>query len=191
MIRQPSFHRRSDAQGFMNTAKIVIREVQRTSRFQVFDFLAESVGEARKPSHHHSHGQILPFDMAGADSLRIGVALHDLGYNLEDWAWGVFRRAVMLAVIAVQLDKLREVHVRTESLFDGLNIESEAVRGDLHPLCETLGKIVYECLRGSSRPLANGEAGNELCYGVNCHKNPSIAKFGGVFFAASFLLLVH
>ena len=82
----------------MNTAEIVIREVQSASRFQVVQFLAKGIGQARKPSHHHSHGQVLPFDVTGTDFLRVGVALHDLGYNLEDWTWGVFRRAVMLAM---------------------------------------------------------------------------------------------
>src|SRR5438874_63116 len=114
----------------MYTAEIVIREVQRTSCFQVFNFLAESIGEARKPSHHHSHGQVLPFNVTRTDFLFVRVALHDLGYNLEDWAWGVLCRAVVLAIIAIQFDKLREVHVRTKGILDGLNVEPEAVCGD-------------------------------------------------------------
>src|SRR5437763_839983 len=111
MASQTSLHRRSDAKSFMNTAEIVIREMQSASRFQVGDFLRESVRQARKPSHHHSHGQVLPFNMAGTDMLFIGVPLLDSGYNLHDWAWGVFRRTVVLAIVAVQLDKLREVHI--------------------------------------------------------------------------------
>ncbi len=35
--------------------------------------------------------------------LRVGVAAADLGYNLDDWVWGVFF-IPMLPVIAVQLD---------------------------------------------------------------------------------------
>jgi hypothetical protein len=61
----------------MNTAEIVIREVQSASSFQVVQFLTESVGEARKPSHHHSHGKVLSLDVAGADFLRVRVTLHE------------------------------------------------------------------------------------------------------------------
>ena len=175
----------------MNTAQIVIREVQSASRFQVVQFLAKGIGQARKPSHHHSHGEVLPFNMTRTDFLFVRVSLHDLGYNLEDWTWGVLCRAVVLAIVAIQLDKLREIHITPKRLFNRIDVKPESVCGDLDAMRETLRQIVYECLRGSSRTLANCEAGNEFRNRVNGHENPSVSKFGGVFFAASFLLLVH
>jgi hypothetical protein len=175
----------------MHTAEVVIREVQGASGLEIVQLLGKGVGQSRKPSHHHSHGQVLPFNVTRTDFLLIRVSLNDLGYNFEDWTWGVFCRAVMLPVIAVQLDKLREVHVRTKGILNCLNVEPEAVCGDLHSLCETLRQVINECARGSSRTLANGKTGNKFCNWVNGHENPSIAKFGGVFFAASLLFLVH
>ena len=44
----------------MLTHEIVVREMQRDSRAQVFDLLGEAVGQPRKPAHLHAHGQVLP-----------------------------------------------------------------------------------------------------------------------------------
>ena len=40
--------------------EIVVREVQRDSRAQVFDLLGKAAGQPRKPAHLHTHGQVLP-----------------------------------------------------------------------------------------------------------------------------------
>ena len=38
--------------------EIVVREVQRDSRAQVFNLLGKAVGQPRKPAHLHTHGQL-------------------------------------------------------------------------------------------------------------------------------------
>jgi hypothetical protein len=48
MIRKPRFHRGSNAQRRMNTAEIVVREMQSDGSFQMRQLLAESVRQARK-----------------------------------------------------------------------------------------------------------------------------------------------
>src|SRR6266852_8085750 len=73
----------------MNTTKVVIREVQGDRGFQMRQLLAERIGEPRKAPKLHSHGQVLPFYKAGRNVPRIRIASPHLGYNLDDWAWGV------------------------------------------------------------------------------------------------------
>jgi len=62
----------------MNTAEIVIGEVQRDSGFQVRQLLAERISEPRESSHRHSHGQVLPLHKGRADLVRVGVRLVEL-----------------------------------------------------------------------------------------------------------------
>jgi hypothetical protein len=77
----------------MNTAKIVIREVQSYSGFQVRQLFAEPIRKARKAAHRRSHGQVLSFDKRCADVLRIGPTVDDFGHNLRDSWWGqIFRQ---------------------------------------------------------------------------------------------------
>src|SRR6266852_4924850 len=71
------------------SAEIVIREVQGDGGFQMRQLLAESNREPRKAPKLHSHGQVLPFYKAGRNVPRIRIASPHLGYNLDDWAWGV------------------------------------------------------------------------------------------------------
>ena len=67
--------------------------------------------ETCQSSHLHPHGEVLPFDVTGRDVLGIRISLAYLGYNLDDWAWGIRRSGVTLTVVAEQLYQLREVYV--------------------------------------------------------------------------------
>jgi hypothetical protein len=46
----------------MQAHEIVMGKVQGHRCLQVFDLLAEAVGQAGKPAHGHAHGQVLPLD---------------------------------------------------------------------------------------------------------------------------------
>ena len=112
----------------MHAAKIIVREVQSASRFQVPELLRESVRQTGKTSHLHPHGQVLALDMRGTDSVGIGIAGSHFGYNLDDWAWGVFRICVMLPILTIELYQLREVHFGAECFLDVTAIEHVPIR---------------------------------------------------------------
>src|ERR1035438_5499273 len=99
----------------MHATEIIVCEMQSTSRFQVPKFLRESVRQARESPHLHPHGEVLALDMRGTDASRIGIAVSHLGYNLNDWAWGVFCIRIMLPILPVELYQLREVNLRSRS----------------------------------------------------------------------------
>jgi len=59
-FRHARRHGRRDAEALVLAHEIVVREVQRDSRAQVFELLGKAVGQARKPAHLHTHSQVLP-----------------------------------------------------------------------------------------------------------------------------------
>ena len=71
----------------MNTAEIVIGEVQRDSGFQVRQLLLNAfVSRVRR---RIAILIVLSFHERCADVVGIGIALSDLGYNPRDACWGV------------------------------------------------------------------------------------------------------
>jgi hypothetical protein len=74
----------------MHSTEVVPSKVQRDGCLQVFQLLAERIRKPRESAHLHPHREVLAFDVAGADVCGIGPSVADFGYNLRDWAWGVF-----------------------------------------------------------------------------------------------------
>jgi hypothetical protein len=117
----------------MNTAEIVIREVQSDSGLQVRQLFAERIREPRQSPHRHSHGQVLPFHKTGRDEVRVGVALSDFGYTPRDAPWGVPRfGSIELPVVAKHFRELREVYVRSKALRNTHCVMVQPVRRELH-----------------------------------------------------------
>src|SRR5581483_9603859 len=128
-----------------------------------------------------SQTQIRSLDQRCADVFRVRVSDSDFGYRLHEPWWGVppITRIVMLAVIAVQLDKLREIHVHAEGLTHSLFVEVESIRGKLDAIGEASRQLPAERLRGVHGSLADGESGNELGIGIESNENPLIALLIG------------
>src|SRR5215470_17114841 len=121
----------------MNTAQIVMREMQIDSGNQVLQLLAEGVGQPGKPSHAHTHREVLPFDVTGRDVFRVGPSVTHFGYNLRDSWWGVPRRAIMLTKVAKQLDELGEVALSREHVLNSASVE-------VKPVCRKLKAFICE-----------------------------------------------
>src|SRR5438045_1216320 len=64
VIGDARFHRGRDAQRGMNTAKVVVHEVNRGGVFVVFKLLAECVREPGKAAVAHAQREVLPFNVA-------------------------------------------------------------------------------------------------------------------------------
>jgi hypothetical protein len=59
----------------VNTAEVVVREVQTVGRPKVVPLLTEAIRQAGEPAHPHSDGEVLTLHNRGADAL--GVRLSD------------------------------------------------------------------------------------------------------------------
>lgn len=100
----------------MNTAEIVVSEMQSDSRFQMRQLFAERICEPRESPHRHPHGRVLPFHERRRDMLRIRIASSDSGYNPRDAWWEVPRfGSVELPIVPEHLDKLREISIQAEA----------------------------------------------------------------------------
>jgi len=191
VIRDSRFHRRRDPQCLMDSAKVVISEVQRTRDLQIVQFLAEGVGQARKPANCHSHGEVLPLNVRSAHVFGIGVSLANLGYNLHDWLWGVPPGSVVLAVIPVQLYDLPEVDFRAKVLFNGIDVKAEAISRELDAIRHAVRQIANKRIRSGCAALADCERGDQLRIGIKRYENPRITDFGGIVFAHAALFLAN
>src|SRR5258708_12196277 len=176
MTCSPRLHRWCDSQRTVDTAQVVVREVQGDGGFQVRQFLAESVCEARKAAKLHSHRQILPLNKTCRNVFGIGVTLSHLGYNPRNAWWGVScLRAVELAVVAKHFRQLPEVHVCTETLSNPHGVVIEAVCSELHAVSKALVQVPHEGPRIRTNALADAQRRNEFCFRVNRNVNPLIA----------------
>ena len=160
----------------MNTAEIVIREVQHDGCPEVFQFTGKGVGQSRKAAKLHSHREILSFDKTGRDVFRVGMPLTHLGYNLRD-SWGGVPLIPELAIVPKQFRELREVNVSTKTLFDCLPVENEGVGRQLDAVsAHAVMYILHEGLRVLAGTLADQERRDELGVGIHRNENPLIAK---------------
>ncbi len=165
----------------MNTAEIVVGKMQGHGSFQMRQFLAVGIREARKSSHRHSHGQVLPFYKRGADMVRVGIALSNLGYNPRDAWWGVPRFGrIELPVVAEHLRELREVAIRSEAFRNADGVVIQSVCGELYAIGHALMQVPQEGPRIGTNALADAKRRHQFGLRVNRNVNPLVANFGRV-----------
>src|SRR5580704_3303552 len=107
----------------MNTAEIIVREMQGGGGFEMRQLLAVSIGQPRKPAKLHSQSKVLPFHKRRRDVIRVRIPAANFGYDLRDRSWGVALIS-KLAIIAVQLCQLSEVGVTRKRFFHSLPVEN-------------------------------------------------------------------
>lgn len=58
----------------MNAAEVVVHVEQRDRVHMVVELLGKLIGQTGEPTHVHAPRQVLPFDVARSDVLRVRVA---------------------------------------------------------------------------------------------------------------------
>ncbi len=108
MVRNAKLHRRRDAQGFVNAAHIVVRNVQGDGSTVVQVGLAEAVRKPREPALRHAQREVLALNVGRADMCRRAAyyVLRYLYYLARRIAACGFRRLVYRVVL------FRQRHVR-------------------------------------------------------------------------------
>src|SRR6266436_4641095 len=91
----------------------------------------------------HTQTQIRPLDVRGANVFRVRPAVAHLGYNLHDWGWGVPFLPV-LAIIAVQLNKLREIGLSSKDILHSPPIRVVAIGGELEAVARKARTKIYQ-----------------------------------------------
>ena len=112
--------------------------------------------------------------------VRIGIAGSDFGYNLRDLPWGVAFISV-LAIVSIELRKLREIGIARERFLDSLAVEDVGIGGQLDAVIgHAAPKIAHEELHVCAGPLANQECGNQLRVRVQRNENPLVPELNRI-----------
>lgn len=60
----------------MDTAKVVMHEIQRQRMNVIFQLFAETVCQASEAAHRHAHGEVLALNVACGDVGNVRIALN-------------------------------------------------------------------------------------------------------------------
>lgn len=174
VVGQSGFHRGSDPQRGVDSAEVVVREVQSDGCAKVLPFLRESIGQARQPSHLHTHGQVLAFNMGGADSFGNWVSGSWDYFHVHDFG----RRVPLLTFtrIFVDLHELGEVDVHAERQFNGFGVASPSVRTQLEFSRSGTTKFVDEGNCFPAVPFAEVPCEDQFCVPLDGDESISIAN---------------
>ena len=126
----------------MHAAEVVIHEVQGDRCCVVLDLLRERIRQPREPAHVHAHGEILTLHVRRGYVLRVRVAFYYLRGGTEN-----LRRAVArlgLSLPSVDLRQHCVVHIRAESILDGVQIHMVSVRRELYAVPYAARYILHE-----------------------------------------------
>ncbi len=176
----------------MNAAEIVVHGVQGNAVRMVLDLLGERIGEASKAAHGHTHGEIVPLDIAGRDMVGVWTPFDGLLVDARAFCGGVFLGMTFLGdVVTKGLDKHTVVYIPTKRTLDGIELGSEPVRGQF---CTRLSRRAQ---RSSMNSIAVSEersprrhAGISLVSAQTAVHVQTSPDFGGGFLAdATFLSL--
>lgn len=176
MIRNSSFHRGSDFDTAMDTAKIVVSEPQSQSCVVIGPLLGKGVGQARISSGAHSSGQIVPLDVRSTDPLRVRVAEDFHLFASDTFSRGI--APLVLRIRGVNLDELREVHkLSPETEHDCISVRRKSIGRNLKIMmafrcvCELFGK----CDGVGHTPVTQMPGQDQLGIPLYCGKDPAIA----------------
>ena len=75
MVGQSRFHSGSHTQRGMDSAEIVMKEIQRDLMTVILNLLAERIRQPGKPPHRHPHREVRPLVVGRTDVARITETL--------------------------------------------------------------------------------------------------------------------
>ena len=155
----------------MNAPEVVPHEVQRNAGGVVLDLLRERVREPSEAAHAHPHCEVLAFDIAGIDVLRVGVT--DFAFFLARRADGGAVPLLPFGIVAVNFHQHGIINIFTESIRYRRDVHFETIDGQLDAIGETAGEVLNE-LRGATRiALAYQPRAHQLGIGIEGDPGPS------------------
>src|SRR5258708_18087122 len=145
MIRQTCFHCRGDSQRLMNPAEVVVHEIQGHGMTMILNFLAESVCQTSETAHSHSHAQVLPLHVRGADVLRVRLSAQDAS-TAPDARCGAVTALREVRGHTVNLDQHCVINTAPKRIFHGIGIDSVTVSSELAFRGDPACYVLHECM---------------------------------------------
>lgn len=165
----------------MNPDKVVVHDMDGDCRDMIFEFLREGVGQSSKTAHTHSHSEVLTFDIAGADVLRVGIS--DDSFLFTGRANCRTVPLLRVGVVSIDLDQHGVVNVFAKAITNRIQVDFETISSHLNSVRETACEILNELSRATGITLAEEPRTNKLAVRVNGDPGPNIAdtKFVAAF----------
>lgn len=159
----------------MNAGEIVVHHVERNGGGMILDFFRESIRKPGEAPHPHPHREILTFNVAGVDMIR--VRLTDDRVALAGNAfWRAVAALAVSVALFVNLHQLSVVYAFAKDLDDGGKVCPQSVRAKLNAIRQTTSQIRHEHFSGFWITLPEGPAWDQLCIGVNRRPGPNVAR---------------
>ena len=134
------------ADGAIDFAEVVIREIQGNRSLKVFKLSAECVRQTGESAAMHTQRVILLFNMARGDSAQIGHTADNCALRFHD-----FCRAIPTCCVFVEVDhrvgfyELPVIHFAAKSALNGFRIGFKGIAGKLDAPGKTPRQIFDEC----------------------------------------------
>jgi len=163
----------------MDSAEIVPSHVKGDGSFVVLDFLAVSVGKPGEAAKVHPKAQVPPFDVAGRDVVRIGHSVDFARDLFEDFAGAVPVRASAGGVLE-DLDELSVVGAGPKQVFNGFQISTVPIGGELKIALNTISQFGNELVSIARAPFAGVEGYDQLGIGIQRNPQVGVSPFVGI-----------
>ena len=173
----------------MNPDKVVVHVVDRQRRQMILDLLAKGIRQSGETAVVHPDSEVLALDIAGADFLRVRASLDCLRFTADACRGAVAALAIGVD-LPVHLDEHGVVDVVAECCINRLQVRLVAVAGQLHAIGKAWRKVFHKGACRARITLADHEAGNQLCIGVDGYPRPDVATVALFEFLGRHLLLL-
>lgn len=158
----------------MNAAKIVVHKINGNGGDVILKLLGERISEARESPHAHSHGEILSFNVACGNVSRFGVS--DDRRGLCSNAFRGTIAGLFFSIFPVNLHKHGVVDVRSEGIFDGSQINTVSISGQLNARSKAIGKVLHKFMGTSGATISNEPRNGKLGICINRNPRPDITE---------------
>jgi len=115
-------------QGLVDLAEIVVHIVECDCCCMVLKFFGERIGQTCEATYVHSHGQVLPLDIAGRNVIAVRVAANDLSFDADALGRGI-PRFVFQGRLAINLNQHCVIHIRAKCILNACETLRLELRG--------------------------------------------------------------
>jgi hypothetical protein len=158
----------------VSTHKIVVHIMQADRVSVVFDTLGKCIRQPSEPPHAHPHSEVLAFDVARRNVLRVRVAGAAERLGSLDLRGAI--AACRMRDLAIELDQLGIIDIRAKAGLDCFQIGAMPICRDLDAPSESAGQITHKADCRCAAPIANEPRWNQLRIGTHRNPRPNVAS---------------
>jgi hypothetical protein len=162
----------------MNPNEIVVHEVNCQRSNVMLNAFAEPIRETGKPTHVHSHIQVLPLNVGCGNQINIRVPEFRLLLNPGANVRRVARFRACRRAFAVLLDEHGIINsIRAKRFTNGGKIDRVSIGGELNAIGETACNVAHENVSGLPVPASNMPRNDKLRIGIEGGPCPNRTGF--------------